>query len=408
MPRPRSDGSPPNQTTRVRLTDAAVRRAKPTTQRTLLYDTDLRGFCLSVEPSGSKAFKVIYGHEGKKRWFTIGRADALSVTRARNLARETIARVYQGGDPQSERSERKRAATFGTLVEQYLADKKVQAGKRTLGQSEWRLSKYVLPVWGGLSAFEIRPAQVRSLHSQLTARVGPYAANNALADASAVFTWAIKNDKVPNNPCRGLEYNPPNPRGRVLSDAEVPAVWAAFNSYGPCSGSALKMILLTGQRPGEVRHMRWEHIIGRWWCMPGKPDEALDWPGTKNTHDHRVWLSEPAWALLLDIGPQKEGFVFHTASGKASYDLPKVMRRITERLSLRSSLTPHDLRRTNGTTITRLGYGRDAMNRIQNHIEGGIADIYDRYGYEKENIAIMEAVAAEFMKILGADCATAA
>jgi hypothetical protein len=68
--------------------------------------------------------------------------------------------------------------------------------------------------------------------------------------------------------------------------------------------------------------------------------------------------------------------------------------------------TPHDLRRTHGTTITALGFGRDAMNRIQNHVEGGIASVYDRHQYSDENRKIMETVAARIMALIeggGAD-----
>ena len=57
------------------------------------------------------------------------------------------------------------------------------------------------------------------------------------------------------------------------------------------------------------------------------------------------------------------------------------------------------LRRTNGTTITALGFGRDAMNRIQNHKEGGIASVYDRHEYADENKRVMEAVAAHIMRL---------
>jgi hypothetical protein len=61
--------------------------------------------------------------------------------------------------------------------------------------------------------------------------------------------------------------------------------------------------------------------------------------------------------------------------------------------------TPHDLRRTHGSSITRLGFGRDAMNRIQNHKEGGIADVYDRHRYEEENKRVMESVAAHLLSL---------
>ena len=64
-------------------------------------------------------------------------------------------------------------------------------------------------------------------------------------------------------------------------------------------------------------------------------------------------------------------------------------------------VTPHDLRRTHGTMITSLGFGRDAMNRIQNHREGGIADVYDQHQYADENQKIQEAVTRRIMTLIG-------
>jgi integrase len=62
--------------------------------------------------------------------------------------------------------------------------------------------------------------------------------------------------------------------------------------------------------------------------------------------------------------------------------------------------TPHDLRRTFSTTVTGLGFGRDALNRVTNHKEGGIASVYDRFGYSDENKRVMEAVAARIMSLV--------
>jgi integrase len=79
--------------------------------------------------------------------------------------------------------------------------------------------------------------------------------------------------------------------------------------------------------------------------------------------------------------------------------LAAAMRDICKKLGVEAKVTPHDLRRTHGSTITRLGFGRDAMNRIQNHKEGGIADVYDRHRYEAENRRIMEAVARHISRV---------
>jgi hypothetical protein len=55
--------------------------------------------------------------------------------------------------------------------------------------------------------------------------------------------------------------------------------------------------------------------------------------------------------------------------------------------------------------VTRLGYGRDAMNRVTNHVDSGIASVYDRYRYEQENMKIMIAVAKHFMGLASGNAA---
>ena len=79
--------------------------------------------------------------------------------------------------------------------------------------------------------------------------------------------------------------------------------------------------------------------------------------------------------------------------------LSATMRAICQQLGVSEKVTPHDLRRTHGTFVTRLGFGRHAMNRIQNHVEGGIGSVYDRYGYADETKRIMEAVAGEIVRL---------
>jgi integrase len=226
----------------------------------------------------------------------------------------------------------------------------------------------------------------------------PVLANQVLAAASAIFTWAIREEIVSNNPCKLVARNSTKSRERVLSQSEIPIFWSAFDDAGLVAGSALRMILLTGQRPGEVAHMRREHVKDGWWEMPGDPVPTLSWPGTKNAATHRVWLPLPAQELiaeLTDRSPQT-GFVFAGPRGRAIDGLDAAMRAISTKLGVEAA-RPHDLRRTHGSTVTKLGFGRDAMNRIQNHKEGGIADVYDRHGYADENKRVMEAVAAEFI-----------
>jgi integrase len=146
---------------------------------------------------------------------------------------------------------------------------------------------------------------------------------------------------------------------------------------------------LSGQRPGEVTHMRREHISDGWWVMPGAPVPALDWPGTKNGQGHRVWLPAPVQAL---IGDGASGPVFSGVS-----DLDRTMRRTIGELP---RATPHDLRRTYGTTVTSLGFGRENMDRILNHKpKGSVTDVYDRSDYSGEVKRVTEAVASHIVRL---------
>lgn len=130
--------------------------------------------------------------------------------------------------------------------------------------------------------------------------------------------------------------------------------------------------------------------------LPGKPVPTLDWPGTKNAATHRVFLPKAARQIIEELGTT--GFAFVGSRGRGS-SASEAMRTICKKLGVEPA-TPHDLRRTHGTMITRLGFGTDAMNRIENHKEGGISSVYDRHQYGDENARIMEAVAAKIMSLI--------
>src|SRR5262249_13135755 len=165
--------------------------------------------------------------------------------------------------------------------------------------------KYLLPRLGKLSANAILRKDIRSAIGRIES---PTVANQTLAAASAVFTWGMKMEVVSSNPCRGVERNATKSRERILSDAEVPQFWAAFGDDSV--GRALKVLLLLGQRPGEVSHMRHEHIADGWWTLPGAPDPKVGWVGTKNGATHRVWLPAAVRAITShDPGLLSAGFV---------------------------------------------------------------------------------------------------
>jgi integrase len=288
------------------------------------------------------------------------------------LAAKVMLAVAEGKDPAAERKAERAAGTFADLADQYV-ELHAKKHNKSWKQSEYWVRKHLLPRWGKLKASAITRADVRAAMIRIEA---PILANQVLAAASAIFSWAIKQEIVTVNPCRLVDRNPTKDRERVLSDAEVKLLW-------PKLDPALQLILLTGQRPGEVAAMQREHIADGWWQLPGKP--AGDWPGTKNGRDHRVALSEPAQTLI--------------AHGRTAKKSSALMRELVAELGI-ERVTPHDLRRTCLTWVTRLGFGRDAMDRVANHRTSKVTDIYDRHGYAEEDRRIMDAVARHVLLLV--------
>jgi enoyl-[acyl-carrier protein] reductase I len=96
----------------------------------------------------------------------------------------------------------------------------------------------------------------------------PSVAVQTIRHVSAIFAWGVREDLLSVNPCRAVARNVTSDRERVLADSEIAPFWNALDDVDRVHALALRMILLSGQRPGEIRHMRREHIVDNWWTMP--------------------------------------------------------------------------------------------------------------------------------------------
>jgi integrase len=391
-----------NQHNHKHLTQKFVQSVNPGPQRVLYWDAVQKGLALQVQPTGHKSYKLVYKYNRRSRWYTIGDARAITIGTARDIAQKKWAEICNGVDVQAEKAAGRQTTTFSELAILYV-EEHAKRRNRSWRQADKLVRSYLLPSWANIAVKDIKRADVRRLFNGLTNDGHLVLANQVLAAASAVFSWAIREEvaDLSSNPCRGIRRNATKARERILSDAELPKLWAACDDAPLVQGRALKMLLFTGQRPGEVAHMRREHIelhdLGAWWNMPGAPDPETGWPGTKNGASHRVWLTGPALAIVEELCDEDEGFVFASNKGKAITGLDGAMRAISKDCGFFPPVRPHDLRRTHGTTVTRLGFGRDAMNRIQNHKEGGIASVYDRHNYADEMKRVQQAVTEQIL-----------
>jgi integrase len=396
----RRDGKPSREKREAALSDFLIKSLKPQAERYYIYDTKCPGLAVRVEKSGTKSFKVIYRYHGKPKWYHIGDTRLIDLgdgpgdkLGARSLALNVLHRVKVGRkDVNAELKAERSQGTFKDMAERYIAEhasKKLKSWK----QSEWLLQTYLFPKLGGLPFTEVTRDDVKKLINKLSDRT-PVGATNVKYAGSAVYTWGVKEGLVKDNPFKLIDTKVAAERERVLSESEFPKFWEVFDKLG-VQGKVLKLILLLGQRPNETASMRREHIVDGWWLLPGDPKPELSWPGTKNGKNHWVWLPQ---AALDVIGDAKE-LMFAGARGGV-IDPDATMRTICRDLGITDTVRPHDLRRTMGTTITAMKFGRDAMDRILNHKKKSVTAIYDRHTYASEDKQILEAVCQRMMNLV--------
>ena len=107
---------------RKKLTQMHVTKAAPSSQAYLIWDTVQRGLALRVEPTGYRAYKVIYRHGSRTRWYHVGAADAIGLADARLMAAEVMLAVARGNDPAAERKAERGRGTFEELAARYVTE----------------------------------------------------------------------------------------------------------------------------------------------------------------------------------------------------------------------------------------------------------------------------------------------
>ena len=264
-----------------------------------LWDTKQHGLGLRVQPSGGKAFYAVYSRQGRPRWLHLGDARDLGLAEARTMAAQTMLDVARGNDPVAEKRAQRSSGTFADLVQRYL-DEHAKKNNRSWKQADALVRRFALPRWRDLQATSISRSDVKTMMATIEK---PSVATQTIRHVSAIFAWAVKEDGFDGQSLsrRGARTSRTIASVRPGRLARSRRSWRALDDVDRRHALALRMILITGQRPGEVRHMRREHIVDGWWQMPGEPVPAIGWPGTKNGKSHRVWLSAPARAILAEL-----------------------------------------------------------------------------------------------------------
>ena len=361
------------------LSVKAVEAAKPGKARRELPDMYMKGLYLIIQPgTGTKTWAVRYRLGGKSYKHTIGPYPAFSLKQARDAAAKVLRSVSEGHSPKQ-----RQAGTVADAVDQFLARHCKNYRPKTLYEVTRRLQTHVVDDWGTRRLDSVIRADVRAM---LDGIVAPAAANLALGTVRTFFNWCVENDLIANSPVFGVRApNKETPRDRVLTDDELKAVWRATEKEGYPLGSILQLLILTGQRRGEVTGMQWSELdlVAGTWTLPRER--------VKNDRRHEVPLARQAIAVINGVPRIGDKYVF-TLSGTAATNNFKAKTRLNQLAGI-EAWTLHDLRRTAASGMAKLGASLVVIEKVMNHVSGslaGIVGVYQRHEYADEKRAALQ------------------
>lgn len=392
--------------------------AKPPEERVEVWDAKTPGLCLRVGSTGIGTWSFRYrprAGSGYQR-VTLGRLADLTLADARERAARHRVSVADGGDPQRELKARKSAAdsvlTFGALADRYIEE------YAKVSKASWQNDQGYLrrprEAWGKRAAASITRRDAIVLLDSIK-KTAPISANRTQTVLVTLFNWAVEDAILELNPIAGLKKRAKEvAKDRVLSDRELRVVWHALDrtaGVGLDVAEALKFLLLTGQRPGEVAGIvqtelhELDQLGEARWEIPAERMKAR--------RLHVVPLPLGALQILqaaierrkLD-GDGRRVFAsrFVSRDNLARHSLSQGLKRLIAGLepegadadavaSLQAHPpTPHDFRRTVGTGLARLKIVREDRRAVLAHIEDDVhARHYDRYERLAEKRAALEA-----------------
>jgi len=360
----------------VLLTDIRVRQLKPSDVQVTYWDTQLRGFGVRV----GRQRKTWLVMRGKKRTrVTLGHYPQLGLSEARKKAMAAF------GETPTTIANR---MNFETALEKFVTQHCVPNYRpRSRYQVERTLRRYFLPLFAKTALHKIADRDIGDVLEKMSKT--PSEANHAFAHVRTFFRWCARPPRryVQHSPCEGMEmpYRT-TARKRVLTDVELVAVWRAADVVGYPFGTILKLLILTGQRWGEIASLRWEYINTK--------ERTIRLPETKNGRTHTFPYGASAAAIIASIPrrnstmllfPGRKDELPWNGSGKSKWLMKKACPI--------ADWTIHDLRRTASTNWAALGAPPHVVERLLNHTFGSlqahgalsaVAEVYNRYQYLPE------------------------
>ncbi|WP_041319937.1 tyrosine-type recombinase/integrase [Hyphomicrobium denitrificans] len=353
---------------------------------------------LATNGKGGGSWRIRFRpHAGAQQcWLTITN-DARNVEfdSIVNKAKELISKLeLEGVDPRSARP--KTGANFDTLFARWL-EVYAKVHKRSWESDEKIYRRHIKRRLGSNLVRSIDRLRVIDVLDDIAKAATPIQANRCQSVISAVFSWALDEGLVRSHPAlrirrRGEE----RVREFVMTDDQLRAFWAKLDGMFENAAIAVRLLLITGQRLGEVVGASADELS----LSGDSPEWVIPGARTKNGLRHIVPLTATAVTLFekaRDIARKPDNpFVFPARrmepealnGNQVSRQCKEVFREIGA-----GHMRLHDLRHQAATGMAQCGVPLDIRQMVQNQITGRtqtIGAVYDQYDYAPEKRRALE------------------
>lgn len=359
----------------MKLTDAKLRTL---TEPGRYWDGG--GLYLEVSPGGGRYWRLKYRHAGREKRLALGVYPTVSLKEARDRREAARKVIGRGDDPgylrraEKERATKEAAETFEAIAREWLGH---QSGAWSPGHAErirTGLEADVFPKIGRQPIAKLRPRDVSAVVKGIEARGAGETADRTLQRIRAVFRYAVTHERIEANPMLDLKpgelLKPRQVRHRLaLADGDVPGFLDKLDAYegDPTTAAALRLLMLTALRPGELRGLRWAEF---------NADAAeLRIPGErmKMKAPHLVPLSRQALALLDArrklTGADPAGLVFPSPFYPGRPLSENTLNSALARMGFKGHATAHGFRSLFSSTVNECWHDADVFERQLAHKE---------------------------------------
>lgn len=354
----------------MRLSELSIRALPVPKQGQKIHWDGLPGFGVRVSQGGTRTFVLMHG--ANRQLTTIGRHPIITLAEARTKAKEILAKKTLG-------IERPAAPVFAEAIELFIA-KHCEANNRprTAVETARLLRTHFLPSFRHLPIDEIGARRVYGVLDDMMGR--PSAARHAFVALRTFFRWCARRGLIDGSPIALMEApSAPVSRERVLTDVELVAVYRQALLARCTGGLIVQLLVLTGQRRGEIGALRSEYIDEKTRTI------TLPRSLTKNGRTHVFPFGDMTAAVLKQRNRAGYLFAARGTHGERPYNGWSKLR-----TTVNPDIAPwtlHDLRRTFATHLASLNVPPHVIERLLNHAAGtisGVAAIYNRYSYLDE------------------------